>query len=323
MDIANTQNMILNMGAPIKAEQLIKKETVNSLITQISMNFQEDLFHIPPKELEFLIRMMGLDFEVVNDITEMDCYFIHSLGYIYLYDFNEQIYPIIPKELRKLYEQIPQEELEYQVEQSTRLYMYATALVQLYGIYTVEQFLEVWNSHQEEALSFDEASMYFYMIYDRQNYFGYDYEYVVADYFQDNEGYQLLEKVKDKPYYMPTKSEIEAYSQGSFDETSPHYQNLKKFINSYGCMAEIKVEGLVGEIAHACVMDQPFQEVMGLLKAYDLVVNNEEDMRIFEDLYAAVNNHTRKLILRGFTLAELFGESDQPLPATRPGQSAP
>jgi len=32
MDLANKQHLLLNMGAPIKAEELIKKQVINSLI---------------------------------------------------------------------------------------------------------------------------------------------------------------------------------------------------------------------------------------------------------------------------------------------------
>lgn len=234
MELAEKQHMILNMGAPIKAEQLVKKETVKSLVTQIVMNFPQDLFYIPPRELEFLIKVMAVDFEAVDYIDKQDCYFIHSLGYLYLYDFNEKIYPVVPKEIRKIYEGFPQSELKDDAKESAELYMYATALTQLYGIYTVDQFLEVWNSHHEEQLSFDDASFYFYMTYDRQNYYEYDYEYVIAKHFQGNEGYELFEKMKDKPYYIPTKDEVKRYSQEIPDNISPDYKDFGMILTSNG-----------------------------------------------------------------------------------------
>ena len=228
INLADKQHLLLNMGEPIKEEKLVKKEVVESLVTQICENFKEDLFYIPPRELEFLAKVISMDFNVTNHIDYEDCSFLYSLGYIYLYDFNENIYPVIPKELRKLYEGIPKKKLEDKTRQSQELYSYATALVRLYGIYPVEQFVEVWNAHHKKSISLEEAGMYFYMMYDRQVYFKYDYQYVLSSHFVNNEGYRLLESMKDKPYYMPTKDEVFSYSKEPFDFISPCNERVER-----------------------------------------------------------------------------------------------
>ena len=233
MDIANKQHLLLNMGAPIKAEELIKKQVINSLITHMSMNFSEDLFYIPPRELKFISQLLKTDFPVIIHIDERDCNYLHALGYVYLYYYNGQVYPVVPKELRKIYKEIPKKAMDYDIKLNKELYTYAAALTQLYGIYTVEYFIEVWNLHHEDPeyfLDFEEASMYFYMMYDRQNYFNYDYQYVVANYPRGNDLYKLLDLVKDKPYPIPTKDEIELYSKEKLSIESPYYKKLSKII---------------------------------------------------------------------------------------------
>ena len=230
ISLADKQHLIVNMGGPIIEEELVKKEMVDSLAAQIVANFYEDLFYIPPRELEFFTKIMEMDFSPESHVDYEDCSFLLALGYIYLYDINGRVYPIIPKELRRIYEKITKKEIDDKTRQSQEMYSYAIALVRLYEIYPVEQFVEVWNTHHQKHISLEDASMYFYMMYDRQIYFEYDYEYVISSRFQNDEGYQLLDKMKHKPYYMPTEDEIISYSKEPFDLILPGDKDLVNFI---------------------------------------------------------------------------------------------
>ena len=230
VEIAKKQHLLLNMGAPIKLDKLNRKETINHLYTRIYTHFEKDLFYLPPREIEFVSKLMSTDFKGGEWVDYKDCSFLHSLGYVHLYYYNDQVYPILPKELRKIYSQIPKDELDSETKLNNRFYYYAVALTQLHGIYTLDHFMEVWNLYNDEKIDFGDALTYFDMMYDRQDYFNYDYQYVVTNYPTNEDGYSLLDGKEDQPYYIPTKAQILQYSKEPLGKNSPYYDRLTKSI---------------------------------------------------------------------------------------------
>ena len=107
--LADKQHLLVEMEFATDAnpETLNRKILLESLFTRIETHFEEDLFYLPPREIEFVRKLMSVDFKVDNSIDYEDCKYLHSLGYVNLYNHKGQIYPVIPKELRKIYNGIP------------------------------------------------------------------------------------------------------------------------------------------------------------------------------------------------------------------------
>lgn len=230
--LAIKQHLLVNMEDPMDADPatLNRKILLESLFTRIETHFEEDLFYLPPREIEFVRKLMDVDFKVDNSIDYEDCKYLHSLGYVHLYYHKGQVYPVIPKELRKIYNGIPQNELEDETNLNNGFYNYAIALTQIHGIYTIEHFVEVWNKYHGTKTDFDEMLTYFDMMYDRQDYFSFDYQYVVTNYPSNDDGYKLLEGDRDQSYNLPDKEEIELYFQGTLGEDSPYFKKLARLI---------------------------------------------------------------------------------------------
>jgi len=165
--------------------------------------------------------IINIDFNIRDNLDYNDCKFLHGLGYIYMFNYNNQIYPVIPRELREIYNSIPKDRLSKSLSLSKELYSYSIALVQIHGIYTIEYFMEVWNKHNDNKIDFELTSSYFDMMYDRQDYFDFDYMYVVTNYPSNDYGYQLLDN-KDKIYHIPSKEDIDKYSKYQLNDASPY-----------------------------------------------------------------------------------------------------
>ncbi len=229
---ADKQHLIVGMGEPINVETLNRKELLETLITQITTHFEKDLFYLPPREIEFVSKLMSVDFKAEDTLDYKDCSFLHSLGYVHFYNYKDKLYPVIPKELRKVYETIPKDELDSETIFNNKLYTYAVALTQIQGIYPIEHFVEVWNKYNLEKIDFEDALGYLDMMYDRQNYFNFDYQYVVTNYPSNEDGYKLLEGKWDGNITcrIPQKSEIDLYSEGVLGKESPYYEKLARLI---------------------------------------------------------------------------------------------
>ena len=230
VELSDKQHLLLNMGREINLETLRTKEVIASLYTRIHSHFEQDLFYLPPREIAFVRKFMNLGLQAGEPIDYEDCKFLHSLGYIHFFNYKGRLYPVMPKEMRAIYKSIPEKEIEEEVRLNNGFYAYAIALTQIHGIYTIEHFVEVWNTYHDEKTDFDEMLTYFDMMYDRQDYFSFDYMYVVTNYPSNNDGYKLLEGDFDKSYRMPSKEEIELYTQGTLGKESPYYEKLAKLI---------------------------------------------------------------------------------------------
>ncbi len=232
IDLADKQHMLVEMEWPTDAnpKTLNRKVLLKSLYNKIDRHFEEDLFYLPPREIEFVSKLMAADFNVADTLDYEDCSFLHALGYVHLYNYKGKIYPVIPKELREIYKGIPKNELDDERDLNNGFYSYAIALTQIHGIYTIEHFIEVWNKYHESKTDFEEMVRYFDMMYDRQNYFSFDYQYIVTHYPSIEDGYKLLEGNRDKRYRIPEKTEIETFFQGRLGEESPYFEELARLI---------------------------------------------------------------------------------------------
>ena len=230
VDLADKQHLLVNMGAPFTLETLNIKTVNKDLYIQIHDHFETDLFYLPPREIEFVSKLMCSDIKIDDNIDYEDCKFLHALGYVYLYEYNGKVYTIMPKELKKIYKAIPQTELEDEVKLNNRLYSYAISLTQIHGAYPVEHFADVWNKYNEDKIDIDDATWYLDMMYDRQDYFSFDYFYVVTTFPNTDYGYKLVRDNPNKHYRIPAKHEIEFYSKERLGKDSPYLRRAERII---------------------------------------------------------------------------------------------
>ena len=69
------------------------------LESQILKNFKKDLEYLQQHQIDFLFKVEGTLSAEMDDLKYGEYKTLVSLGYVYLFNFNEHIYPVIPYEL--------------------------------------------------------------------------------------------------------------------------------------------------------------------------------------------------------------------------------
>ena len=114
--------------------------------------------------------------------------------------------------------------------------------------------------------------------------------------------YKSLEHCQgDKPYYIPTKEEVEDISWNGYPTRQKEIKTLLAFLQREMEMGEIDAKDLTEEIWHTLNQGENLHEVMELINEWELVFPSEQAMRVFLETITRLNNTTPLLYNRGFS----------------------
>jgi len=125
----------------------------------------------------------------------------------------------------------------------------------------------------------------------------------------------FVEKIKDKPYYVPNRKELLNKADDFYFEMTPQLKVLKDYIIGNICRDEKIIDSLIENIEFLCFLEQPFYEVIYEFKRNGILFESTRQLNTLMPLIADVYNNTRTWNNRGYTaneMNELFGE-DAPL----------
>ena len=136
---------------------------------------------------------------------------------------------------------------------------------------------------------------------------------VLNGYEKDDYYIYLQEKVqKDKPFYIPSRREIEEHWDKGCAFSSSSYQSMYRFLRkTFGCsdkVAELKLM----EFYNAINFGERLQEVLDRLQDDSIngedgfVFNSQDEFAEFARLYMNMNNHSHIMVNRGYTANDLF-----------------
>lgn len=222
--------------------------------------------------------------------------------FVYLFSDDDNLYLVLPDELAEIYRRIISEENFAQVNLRNReLCDYAAALCNLYGAYETEQFAAVWNRHQKDKITIEEANTF---LYDRScfnsDYYIYD-DFVVHDCLFADDFEELYEEVADIEYYMPSKSVIKAYSTKGYDDSLIVGQKeMDGFLAEY-IENERILDDLQLMIAMSCERLETPEYISDMLTGAGVPISNTDFREKFERLYNTLRDNTHIWELRGFT----------------------
>ena len=122
----------------------------------------------------------------------------------------------------------------------------------------------------------------------------------------------FVEKIKDKPYYVPKKEELLKKAEDLYFELTPQLNTLRDYIISNMCKDEETVGSLIEDIELLCFMEQPFNEVIYEFKRNGILFESTRQLNTLMSLLADVYNNTRTWNNRGYTakeMNEILGEN--------------
>ena len=255
------------------------------------------------KLIDDLIEAQKNNNAFVIEGDEFDFQHLYHEDFVFVFSSENKLYLIIPDELKNIYEEtIKEENFHAELAYNREMAKYAIALVNLYGICEIEQFVAVWNQHHKEKTDRKETERFL----DESCEFIEDYYLddglLISDCFiNDDDIDDLFDEVKNLPYYMPTKRVISLYGDEDCLENLPEAKKMSEFLNEYVPNDNIWADTLRLSIIFDCKRLEKPIDIVNTLHDYNFPVTDKEAMDKFEKAYKILFENTHMWPLRGFT----------------------
>ncbi len=260
-----------------------------------------------PNEYEFFLWLMEEEYIQESTITMGRYGYLMDQGIIFLFYDGKSLTFLIPGDIKEAVRGIDKTRFEPMLNRHQAVYKYISALTNLYGVFSREKLIEIFNHYNKQKLDMDEFSEIYENLCSREQTF-YEYDkYIVDDYFdEDNfdelEG--LLEKTYGLPYYFPSEKIISLYAQDRFEMT-PQLKALRDFAANNMCSDEQMVEYLVDDVELLCSMEEPVKNIINEFERRGIYFKDMEQFKLAMALISDVYDHVRTWSNRGHTYAEI------------------
>ena len=185
--------------------------------------------------------------------------------------------------------------------------LYARAAVNLYGIIRRDEFVEIFNSQNDEQTSVDEVFMILLPnVLKPSRWYGFYKDYIVHYAVLSNFDWvdHLEKNQSDKPRYIPQKKEFLEYEWEWYVDHD-HWKNFSDFmLDSFGCHTDIYKA--CSEIEISVTQTHSLNKLGEIMEEHNLVFKDEKHIQKFYDAIMTVMNNTRIWENKGHTPEELM-----------------
>lgn len=215
--------------------------------------------------------------------------------------------------IRNIYEESDKDALETERQKSVWMYKCLEIARDFYGVMDWDVLGQLF-ARRFKGVSRDELKEVFRRTPEIYNDFAEIGDKLVLSYFIEDDYYKFLEGTiqKDKPFYIPSRQEIEEYyDKGCLLSSRSHQAMYHYLLKTFGCSkrsAELKVM----EIYHAINNQMRLQEVMDILQDMgpdeedDFVFGSQKDAEEFVKCYMEMHNHSHVMSNRGYPPHDIF-----------------
>jgi len=201
-------------------------------------------------------------------------------------------------------------------ERKALLSQYATAAVNLYGVISVPEFVDVFNHYETVKTSQEEIELALRRVARTD-----DVEYSLhnniltgPEFQPDFDDYEenvadIRECQKGKPRYLPDKNEFLRYEDCLYFEPKKPYEDLKAYILKHKLTDNGEgLDGIDGDLIDLREMiqsDADVRDYMDYFTEAGYVFSDLSELREFVQMITIVSNNTRIYENSGFTPHEL------------------
>lgn len=233
-----------------------------------------------------------------------------DLGLVFTYFNDNKLYLIMPDEVKNTFKQVNTDEFQQARSRQSLVLEYIEALTNLYGVYTTDKLLEIFNTQNEsEPLNLQELNEYLEHFLSRQQKFALESGFLIDSglAYDDEEGEleALLQRIQGKPYYVPNKTELLKYADDSYFEITPQLTDLGHYVLSHMSDDKEMVEYLIDDIQFAASLEIPLQGLLYEFEKRNLTFADKKQAEQVIKLLKEVCNHTRLWSNCGHTPNEL------------------
>ena len=235
--------------------------------------------------------------QLANATDQPTIDFWKSMGFVYELDGDN----IVPQELLSQ----PQS-TEGSSELNTLVKDYCRAAINLYGLITIDKFIEIFNSQNETKLNKES----FTEIFNSQEieYIKLHENYIIAEYILVSEDLSIdkvLANQADKPYFIPEKERYLQYSDDYYYDDSPQLQELKNYIIKNYTKDEEVIKNLLNDIQGLISVEASLDVILESFYKYNIQFKSAKQIKKIVPYVTNVQNNTKLYTNRGYTPNEL------------------
>lgn len=191
---------------------------------------------------------------------------------------------------------------------------YARAAVNLYGIISRDDFIDIFNKQNVDQTSNEEIYILLLPLVLKGDWYGFYKEYIVHySFFNDfDQADYLLEHQADKPRYIPEKNEFHKYVIEDYADND-HWWNVVCFMQDVFGYSRDTSEGYE-EIRSYIIYGDGIRELGSILDRHNLIFSGEEQLQEFINRLMLAKNNTRIWENNGYApseLHEIFSKRNQ------------
>lgn len=215
--------------------------------------------------------------------------------------------------LRNVYEEADKDALENERKKSVWMYKCLEIARAFYGVMGWDELGHLF-ARRFKDVSKEELKKVFRRTPEFYNDFEEVGDKLVLSCFLEDDYWKYLEGTvqKDKPFYIPSRQEIEEfYDKGCLLSSRSHHDMFRYFRKTLGC-SEKDAELWVLEMYHAINNEARLQEVIDMLQDSSsdnepgFVFGSQKDVEEFVKLYMNMSNHSHIIANRGYPPHDLF-----------------
>ncbi|MDD4730238.1 MAG: hypothetical protein PHN55_15985, partial [Dysgonamonadaceae bacterium] len=182
---------------------------------------------------------------------------------------------------------------------------YARAAVNLYGIISREDFVDIFNKQNIDQTTDEEIYILLLPLVLKDGWYCFYKEYIVHYLFFDNFDHAdyLLKHQADKPRYIPEKDEFLKYVIEDYADND-HWWNVRRFMWDVFGYSKNTSEGYEGVRSYITYGDG-IRELGSILDSHNLIFDGEKQLQEFINLIMIAKNNTRIWENNGYTPSEL------------------
>lgn len=261
--------------------------------------------HTERKLWERLLKQPVLE---SNELYPSQYAILQDGGLIYPFWQEDTLALVLPEEIRQVYEGLDLREFWTKWERQHLITDYIAAAANLYGACERSKLLEIFNSQNAEAATEDEVTLAgLKLMYPHQQYLIYE-DYWISNYFDGDdtreELAELLELSRNKPYYIPPKTEFLRYADNLYTPSTLQFEKLKTYVSKHIVRDRELAETVADNIQLASSMEAPLDELLDEFLFLDIELS-EQQIDGLLPLLVELRNNTRLWTNRGYTPVEM------------------
>ncbi|MBU5225940.1 SEC-C domain-containing protein [Clostridium senegalense] len=268
---------------------------------------QEDLVSVDDNGMKLLQELRDEKYIECTTMPVENYVFLYNIGMAFTYISENKVYIVMPNEIKDVVKKINFKELDVKQERYRNVQEYLLAFSNLYGIFEIEFFMNIFNDNNDEKLDEKEFLDILDKFAGSLGMVEFDDERVIHQALLVNEGeYETLQELREgKEYKILPKEELLKYADEDYVELTEEHIKLKKFLNEMCVDTELAQETFEDICMGLVDSDFDIQRVLFELDRRKIEIKSKKQLEEIVKLVANVSNNSRKWSNKGFTPKEL------------------